>query len=131
MQNYQQFLCDIIDINSNSDSVLNHFYNLITGAIESNFKKYGDKSHGSFPQNPWFDAECKQLKSQIHSLYKRDPNSTNTVKLCRRYKTTTRCKKRQHFRHIAQKLQDLESTDPGEYWKFWKKTKEACRPIMS
>ena len=124
MQNYQQFLCDIIDINSNSDSVLNHFHNLITGAIASNFKKYGDKSRGSFPHNPWFDAECKQLKSQIHSLYKCDPNSTNTAKLCRRYKATTRRKKRQHFRHIAQKLQDLESTDPGEYRKFWKKQKK-------
>ena len=101
MQNYLQFLCDIININSNSDSVLNQFYNLITGAIESNFKKYSDKTRGSFPHNQWFDAECKQLKSHFHSLYKCDPNNTNTAKLCRRYKITTRRKKRQHFRHIA------------------------------
>ena len=68
-QNYHRFWCYIIDINSNSDSVLNHFHNLVTGAIESNFKKYVDNSRGSFPYNHWFDIECQQLKLKIHPLY--------------------------------------------------------------
>ena len=51
-------------------------------------------------------------------LQNRDPNSSDIAK---QYKNTVRRKKRKHFRDVAQQLDYLESHDPCQYWKFWKK----------
>ena len=87
-----------------------------------------NKPNYRFPQNAWFDHECKQLKSELHSMYRqiRSVHSTshaqhdNIIKLERDYKRTIQGKKREHRENVLRHLEDLDSNDPTEYWRFWK-----------
>ena len=118
---YQSLLCKIADTSTNCDSVFDSFYALVNGAIEGNFRKCRTNIRSSFPRNVWYDDECKLLKSRLRVLQNRDPNGANSSDIAKQYKNTVRCRKRKHFRDVAQQLDYLESHDPCQYWKFWKK----------
>ena len=78
----------------------------------------------SFPQNDWFDAECKSLKRALNDFSKhKDLNTTaslheyNTLK--RSYRATIQRKKREYQDKIREEISAIESNNPQEYWKYW------------
>ena len=117
---YDDFLCSIADDKYNTDEVTNIFYNYLKTSIHDVFKLRISNNLKKFPCNPWFDNECKHLKSKINSMLKKDPNNTDINTLTREYKRTMQLKKRQHFYNKTQTIDKLCNSNINECWKYWK-----------
>ena len=78
----------------------------------------------NFPQNKWFDEECKTLKHALNSFSKNnDLNSSASLQeynlLKKNYHATTQRKKREYQNKLREELSTMDSNDPQEYWKYW------------
>ena len=116
-------LCDIIDDSIDCNEVVKNFYICLEDAIQENFIKRGRNRKSNFPKNIWFEGECKSLKTALHKCEKRDFKSAETRELRKRYKRTLQRKKRQYKQGIAYELEHMNTNDPAEYWKFWRRYK--------
>ncbi len=56
-------LLSLTDSSTNSDDICKCLYNYIESAIDECFQKKSSKRISQFPNNPWFDDECKVQKS--------------------------------------------------------------------
>ncbi len=100
------------------ENAANAFSKCIAQACDRSLKKSGKQFSSHFPHNPWFDAECKDIKSKYHLAYKCDELSSATKGLGKKFKRITQRKKRVHQR---EQLKDLQKCDNPQ--KLWKKLK--------
>ena len=58
---------NVVDNNDqNIDSICEILYKLMKTAISCTFREKTQKQNTQFPQNQWFNDECKQLKQVVH-----------------------------------------------------------------
>ena len=141
---YQDFLCsdicsefyaefyDLAAYFADSNMLLNLLHNLMTTVANACFKKISRNRNiiksTTFPNNAWFDSECKELKRTCNKLAKdNDLTRFSQCKqyhdMCKDYKTLIQRKKRKQVKFYVDKLQNCITKNPNEYWKIWKKMK--------
>ncbi len=125
----------IIDRNHNSDSICELYYELLETAMSGVFTKTtGTRNKTKFPQNDWFDNECKELKRSVNDYAKQHDIKDDRYKfeyldLCREYKRVRQAKKRSYHDEIRDILDNLNSKNPNDYWKLWKSFKPRNQAI--
>ena len=81
------------------------------------------KPKSNFPSNDWFDDELKALKRRLHDAMKNDSNQEEERSLRKSYRATRQRKKRaSRFKKVA-KFNNMVSTNPNDFWKFWRNYK--------
>ena len=123
---FGDFLCDIVDSALSNDDIVKRFYDVLHTAFADNFKLQGKQANSTFPCKPWFDNECKTLKSLLHKRIKvarSKSDEEEITKLKRDYKRLIQYKKRAHCQLVAEKIDKLQRKNPNDYWAFWKKYK--------
>ena len=127
---YEHFLCNVAEHTKSHQAVIDSFYSFLKASIQPHFniiKPSKRKPQNKFPINPWFDLECKNLKSDLHCTMKKNPDNTDLINdLQREYKRITQRKKREYQQSIASDLNKLNSDNMQDYWRFWKKFKRKC-----
>ena len=125
---YQQVLNDMVDRPCSIENNVHAFYGILKSAIQQNFRKSKPRPFCNFPKNEWYDNDCKEIKRKMRNLNK----NVNTwhdrellSQLQREYKRVVQLKKRNYHKIIARKVEDLNSKNPQEYWKFWKRYKKS------
>ncbi len=82
----------------------------------------------AFPNNPWFDCECKTHKRRVND-YKRsinidvEPYKSQYKMLMMEYNRIKQQKSRSFKQAIRNDLLGFESNYPSDYWKLWKSLK--------
>ena len=104
--------------NKKRDGITDLFYDMILTGIQDNLRKIENNIRKDFPRNHWFDDECKQLKSLPKS---KELGPEDRSQLQRQYKRAVQRKERNHDQTLANKLEDMHSSNPTEYWRYWKK----------
>ena len=121
-----QLMLDIIDPNLNCDDLSDCFYNLIDTAIKGTFVERGKrKVNPKFPNNKWFNAECKKRKTLVNSYANShnisiSPYSETYHRLEQEYNKARQKYKRQYKDSIRLKLNNFHSDNPNAFWKLWK-----------
>ncbi len=109
-----QLLVDIIDPNVHVDNISDCFYKLLDTAIKGSFSSNG-KSHISgdikskFPNNKWFNQECKNMKNLINKYARnydisRHPFSEVYHRMMMEYNRVKQKYKRQYQDKIRYKI---------------------------
>ena len=87
-------------------------------------RKRNKHSKNSFPQNSWFDDECKKQKRKFKDIarkFKQDPTDPHLKSIFwqerKAYKTLTKNKKRKSIAKLHQELQSFKSEHPKEFWR--------------
>ena len=125
-----QFIESQTDIDSN----LSTFYEIIDDACSPTLKKYIDTSQYSNnyvhtetkSQNRWFDSECIAQQEQFYNFLhefrreKSEYNRKNMVKSRSAYKQLIRRKRYQYDKKHTQKLENARFKNAKEYWKLLK-----------
>ena len=123
---YDKLLCQISDTNIASNEVVATFYEYLDSKITGLFKKKWYNNKNSFPHNHWFDNECKIAKRMLHHKVKHVVSESDRNIYCdlkKNYNRITQSKKRKYQEKIASEIENLNSNDPEDYWRFWKKHK--------
>jgi exonuclease III len=134
---YEHFLCESIDPNVSSDVACDLFYKYIMCAIASTFKTSNSSTlKKQFPNNKWFDNECKQYKSIAHGFSNRydisiEPHRSHYNSLISEYNRIKQMKKRNHKKNLRENLENLQSTNPQVYWRLWKSMGKRSNVINS
>ena len=68
---------------------------------------------------PWWVPHTKASDAELW-CFLWSAEHENIIKLERDYKRTIQRKKREHRENVLRHLEDLDSNDPTEYWRFWK-----------
>ena len=79
----------------------------------------------SFPNNSWFNDECKIMKRNVNRYAKehdisRSPYAEEYIKLEKEYNRIKQYHKRKYQDDTRNKLNNLNSNNPSDYWKLWK-----------
>ena len=109
------------DNHADHNVVVNGFYDCINSAISPILKLRKGKHQSVFPQNNWFDVDCKAAKMKLRQSSKSVvPAEERKIytELHRDYQRIIQNKKRKH-----QLSEQLISSDPREYWRTWRKNK--------
>ncbi len=124
-----EILLSIIDKDHDSNSICKLYYKLLETALNGIFLRFsGNRGNSKFPQNQWFDNECKELKRTVndyakeHDL-KEDDRKAEYLNLCKEYKRVRQAKKRSYQDELRDALDSLNSNNPNDYWKVWKSFK--------
>ena len=120
---FEDFLCKTIDVNSDHHVVIDGFYKYLTGSLDGIFRKNNPRPTCTFPVNPWFDLECKQLKAQLRQAISAQVSQETERDLKQKYKRVVQQKKRQYHSETADILHNMNSHCPNDYWQFWKRLK--------
>ena len=117
-----------VDENTSVDEVCNMFYSYINYAVENTFKKTRSKTKSTFPRNLWFNEECKNIKRIVHNYAKTyditvTPHAEQYTKLEKEYNRILQKNKRKYTDSIKTRLDNLNTSDPAQYWKLWKSLK--------
>ena len=115
---YQMFL-NAVTMNNDVDEVTYSFQNYITCAVDKVLLKSKTRSNNKcFPQNGWYDEECKKMKSDLHKL---DTNTSNNLNnyfsLKQQYKRLLQRKKRAYKMKTIDKI---IATNPHYMWNILK-----------
>ena len=116
---------DQIKVYSSAETVCQDFYAYLEYAISNTFVKCKSHSTSCFPTNPWFDNECKELKTKAHNFTKENDlsvreNFIQYTALQKEYKKVVQRKKRLSLLNVRQKFENMLSNNPNDYWKFLK-----------
>ena len=101
--------------------------------IQKVSKKRAVKTTCTFPNNQWFDDDCKRMKSSINA-YASSHDITEASQglihrgMCKEYKRLIQSKKRNHHRTVRLELEHMATNNPQRYWEFRKKHK---KPLQS
>ncbi len=106
------------------ENVANAFSEFITQACDRSLRKSGKQASSHFRHNPWFDSECKDIKSQYHLSQKADELSNVTKGLGKQYKRVTRRKKRAYQREQVKDIQKCDN--PQQLWKKLKSLRQTA-----
>ncbi len=106
------------------ENAANAFSEFITQACDRSLRKSGKQASSHFRHNPWFDTECKDIKSQYHLAYKADELSNVTKCLGKQYKRVTQRKKRAYQREQVKDIQKCEN--PQQLWKKLKSLRQTA-----
>lgn len=88
--------------------------------LQSFFSKKSTKKNKIFPQNAWYDAECKLLKSSIKQSH---PEIRSNLQ--KEYKQTIQRKKSQHQQKALEEIQNCK--DSTKMWKLLKDLKHDAK----
>ena len=122
------FLCNITDSSKEHAAVVDDFYSYLISAIDKIFKKSKLKSKSTFPTNPWFDEECKLLKSYVGECIRNNACSEVQTAHKQNYKRIVQQKKRHYQLQVALSLNAMHGTRPSDYWQYWKSLKKQSGP---
>ena len=101
-------------------------------------KRYFRKKKQHKNERPWFNRECRVARNVYHNTrrlynrYKSDHNKKNLLKtVSKNYKHTISKRIKSYDNERINKLRDLRSSNPKEYWKILnasdrRKRSEAC-----
>ena len=117
-------LC-LADEKTGGDQICKLLYKYIESAIDGCFQKKSSKKLTKFPNNPWFDNECKMQKRTVNNYKNRNNvySETHEYKyksLMKEYNRVKQQKSRSYKQDIRNKLKSFDSNNPSEYWKLWK-----------
>ena len=82
------------------------------------------KSSTSFPNNPWFDQDCKVAKRKVNMLLRRWQQLRDAELFCnymaqkKLFKRLTKQKKRDHNSCLNTSLRVLSRKDPKHFWRI-------------
>ena len=124
IEKLDSLLTSLIDSTVDGNTICKSLYDYIEGAISKNFQKKESKTSSSFPNNPWFDNECKLYKRRINDFKQLnnidiEPYRSIFVSLLQEYKRITQNKKRQYKLNDREQLRAFDSDKPSDFWKFW------------
>ena len=117
---FDDFLCNIISEDKSHGQVIADFYDCITPPIKETFDQVKNKKHTRFPQNDWFDAECKRLKREVNDKLIKNPWSPEVEELKKEYHRVIQQKKRNRKRGVSKEAHDLKAKNSQDFWNFWK-----------
>lgn len=132
-----KFLDDFTDSVLNNESVndaVDCIYKFIEGAVSKIYtKKYQKSVKNTFPNNPWFDTECKELKRALNDYSKLHNLNIEYYRMYyfnkkKTYKSLIQKKKREHLSKTRSDLENFHSKNQNDYWKLWDKLKKANKP---
>ena len=110
------------------------FYDYLYFTLDQSFKKArAGKKTNKFPCNAWFDSQCTDIKYRLNNFAKQwdisiPENWQEYQDIARNYKQVIQSKKRKFKNKQLSDFQDMLSSDPNEYWKFWKNLKRNVSP---
>ena len=125
---FEKMLCTAAE-GCDTDNLCDMFEGILVNAISPLFQtrqpngKNKKTIKNNFPSNPWYDRECKSLKSVINNIAKHRNFNERQVEyniLLRQYKQLIQRKKRQYQHTKLNQLENMRTEDPNAYWKFWK-----------
>ena len=131
-ENFDSMLCAVPN-QATADEFCKLFYIFLEGAIQKVSKKQAVKTTSTFPNNQWFDDDCKQMKSSINA-YASSHDITEAYQgliykgMCKEYKRLIQSKKRNHRRKVRLEVAHMATNNSQQYWEFWKKHK---KPLQS
>jgi Reverse transcriptase (RNA-dependent DNA polymerase) len=115
--------------NPNTD-VMNSIQALNKGIFCALNKTYGKRKSGkaiSFPENGWYDAECKEMNRCFRIALKGGAKHVSE-QLRHEYRRLTRRKKRTFNKYKAAKIADVAKANPRRFWQMYK-VKASATPI--
>jgi len=120
-----QLLVNTVDQSFSSDKLCKIYYEYLNYAIGNTFKIKMSKRVSNFPTNKWFNGECKNMKKTVNEYAKNHditlaPFCGNYWALEAEYNRLKQFHKRKYQQDTRQELENLHSTQPVAYWKFWK-----------
>ena len=124
-----QLLSDIINPDLNCDDLSDQFYSLLNTAMEGIFsEKVNNLSLKKFPNNKWFNNECKNQKALVNNYAKNydisiSPYAETYHRLELEYDRVKQRNRRQYRDLLRFKLGNFHSNRPDAYWKLWKSLK--------
>ena len=127
----QEFLNSLSTLSAKLDSApaaecADQFISLLKSTLLTTSSKRNNKrkKSSSFPQNTWFDEECKQTKrifKKSARKLKADPDNPLLRDLVwknrRNYKNLIRQKKRNIISKLHVELKEFKSKNPREFWR--------------
>ena len=78
----------------------------------------------SFPNNPWFDQDCKVAKRKVNMLLRRWKQMRDAKSFCnymvqkKLFKRLTKQKKKDHNSCLNERLRVLNRKDPKHFWRI-------------
>ena len=124
---YEEFLKSMPNDENNTIDITNKFNQFIIEAISKTFKKAKISNKSKFPINPWFDDVCKHLKRIANQARKNKVDLDIQRILDSNFKRTVQLKKRNYHKKLATELDNLNSNNPDDYWRFLKKIKKGTK----
>ena len=120
-------------MNNDEDKVPYCFQNYITCAVDKVLLKSKTRSNNKcFPQNGWYDQECKKLKSDLHKLdTNTSTNLNNYFSLKQQYKRLLQRKKRKYKMKTIDKIIATNSHDMWNILKANSKPSDGHVPVDS
>ena len=120
-----QLMINIVNADFNSDKLCTIYNAYLKDAIGNIFKTKKTKKGTVFPQNKWFNDECKNMKKLVNEFPKKyditiAPLSGQYQKLEAEYTRIKQLHKRNYQKDTRLKLENMHSNQPSAYWKFWK-----------
>ena len=116
-----KLLCRIWDTNVALNEVVATFYEYLDSKITGLFKTKRYNNKNSFPHNHWFGNECKIAKRMLHHKAKHVVSESDRKIYCdlkKNYNWITQRKKK-YQEKIASEIENLNSNDPHDKWRFW------------
>ena len=91
----------------------------------------------SFPNNPWFDQDCKVAKRKVNMLLRRWKQMRDAKSFCnymvqkKLFKRLTKQKKRDHNSCLNERLRVLNRKDPKHFWRILELGKKQKKTLIS
>ena len=114
------FVCNIASQDLTHSQIIDSFYDVVMPPIEKTFQEIIYKPNTKFPRNNWFDEDCKNAKRLANDALKIDPWSVEADILKKDFQRITQQKKRKYRKENAKNVHKIQSSDPQDYWNFWK-----------
>ena len=116
-----------LDQNFDINEIVNEVCSLLTEAAKKALGTYYQRSHNISTvkeSKQWFNNECKiarKLYRRMNGKYQRnktDENLNNVKRLEKEYKRVLDKSIKEHRKNLKNKLADLRSSNPKDYWKI-------------
>ena len=133
----QNLIDDAEDPYIDSNTLADKFYTYLHAAIDKTFQPKKNKPPVSkFPNNPWFNDECKTAKRKANEYSKKhdiskEPQKSEYHLLEKEYNRVTQKYKRLHKQNIRDNLEHANSNNPTDYWKMWKRLNKTTKSSNS
>ena len=82
------------------------------------------------PRKPWFDEECaieRKKYYKIKNFLKRNGERNMSHKESKKFKKFMKCKEKKYFKDLNQRIRNLKSTNPKEYWNLLNKSTDSSK----
>jgi exonuclease III len=120
----EELVVNTVSTKVNSDELCEIYYDFLNSAIKGNFKQKSANGTKKFPQNNWFNDDCKAVKKAVNDYAKYNdisiaPHCGHYRALEYKYNRVIQLHKRRYQQNIRDDLETLRSQNPQAFWKFW------------